>query len=395
MSRLVLVNPNSRNPSPFASIEPPLWLGLIAGYYQEFYNVSVVDAEADNLTVEQTVLKVGELKPDLTIIVVMGTNPSASSTPKMVVTEELLKLIPSAKITGLHPIAVNHTKCINKIIDGTPNVPWDLFDLNKYKAHNWHCLDGSPRSPYGVIYTSLNCPFKCSYCNIHTLYGDRELKFRPMYDTLEDIGNMAIKGVKNLKIWDELFCLDAHRVETICDFIISSKYDFNIWAYARTDTVTPKMLSNMKRAGINWLAYGFESSTDKKSIEAQEAIKMTKDAGINIMGNFMFGLPGETVDDMKRTLDMAIKNNFEYVNFYVALPYPGSEWYENLKDKPTDWSRFSQFSPNIYANPEVVKFRDEAFKTYFNRPEYLTMIRKEFGIKAENHIKELVKWQIR
>ena len=215
-------------------------------------------------------------------------------------------------------------------------------------------------------------------------------------------------GRRNIKIWDELFCLNADRVKEICEHLRIIKeldgFAFNIWAYARVDTVTEKMLQKMKQAGFNWLAYGFESAktdvrqrANKKfsAPQAKRAIDMTRDAGINIIANFMFGLPGETEDSMKATLDMAMRENFEYVNFNVALPYPGSEWYESLPVKPTDWSSFSQFSPNICADPKVVRFRDEAFQTYFSRPEYLSMINRKFGEKAETHIKEMFQWKIR
>ena len=173
-------------------------------------------------------------------------------------------------------------------------------------------------------------------------------------------------------------------------------YDLNIWAYARLDTVTTKMLKAMKAAGINWLAYGFESVRDPKFVSrTKDVIKMTRDAGINIIANFMFGLPGDTEDHWKAGLDFAMQENFEYVNFYVALPYPGSQWYNDLKDKPTDWSRFSQFAPNMYGDSKVIKFKDDAFQMYFQRPEYLSMIRAKFGEKAEAHIKEMVAWKIR
>ncbi len=403
MTDLVLVNPNNRVPSPYAAIEPPLWLGLIAGDRLYTSKVAIVDAEAEGLTIEETVTRVKELNPKEILIVVMGNNPSVSSTPKMPLAEELLKYL-DAKVTGLHPMAVKHPK-----LDLYPvtlsSIPWRLLPMDKYRAHNWHCLDDlDKRSPYGVLYTSLNCPFSCSYCNIHTLYGDRKVRFRPLADIIQELALLVCDyKIRNIKIWDELFCLDTKRVNEICDFIISQGYDLNIWAYARVDTITSRMLSKMKRAGFNWLAYGFESvdavrKLSNKNIDdavVKWAIDMTRDAGINIMGNFLFGLPGDTLDSMKATLDMAVRENFEYVNFNVALPYPGSVWYDSLKDKPTDWSSFNQFSPNICADSEVVKFRDEAFTTYFSRPEYLSMIKSKFGGKAEDHIKEMLKWRIR
>jgi anaerobic magnesium-protoporphyrin IX monomethyl ester cyclase len=394
---LVLINPNNRTPAPFAAIEPPLWAGLIAGYrIAQGDTVAIVDAEAEGLTVEQTAKRVNDLHPTETIIVVMGANPSVSSTPKMPVTEKLLKCLPGAKVTGLHPLAVNYPNTIKHSFEGSPSIPWALLPMGRYRAHNWHCLaDISHRTPYAVTYTSLNCPFACHYCNVHTLYGNRKIQFRPLSDIAADFSTFARMGIKNIKIWDELFCLLPERVETICDSLIAEDYDFNIWAYARVDTVTTTVLKKMKKAGISWLCYGIESTNDKKSTRAPEAIKMTRAAGINIMGNFLFGLPGDTLDGMKRNLEYAMKENFEYVNFYVALPYPGSAWYDSLAVKFTDWITFGQFTPNICADPEVVKFRDYAFKTYFSRSEYLSMIKSKFGHEAENHIKEMIKWNIR
>ena len=132
---------------------------------------------------------------------------------------------------------------------------------------------------------------------------------------------MVSRGIKNLKFCDELFALNETHVTEICDGI--KDFNLNIWAYARADTITPELLKKMKRAGFNWLAYGFEG-TDKGN--PLRAVKMTRDAVINVMGNFMFGLPDESMEDMKRTEDLSNELMCEYINFYVALPYPGSEW---------------------------------------------------------------------
>ena len=406
MGKTAIINPNARTPAPFAAIEPPLYAQLIAGYLEsKGERCIIIDAEAEDESIERTIKFVDELCfCDEIIIVVMGNNPSVSSTPKMVAAEEYLKHWPHAKLAGLHPVAVNHPNAMARPFEGCPKLGGWLNPAF-YRAHNWHCLDDlTRRSPYAVLYTSLNCPFACSYCNIHALYGDRKLRYRPLEDIKADLHKFVYWKIRNLKMWDELFCMDESRVLEICDYIIAQGFNFNIWAYARVDTVTQKMLSRMKRAGINWLAYGFESARDGvrqqsgKKFEdsrAKKAIDMTRDAGINIIANFMFGLPGETEDSMMASLDMAIRENFEYVNFSVALPYPGSPWYDSLPVKPTDWSSLSQFSPNICADPAAVKFRDEAFQTYFNRPEYLSMIRAKFGEKAETHIKEMVAWKIR
>ena len=396
MIDLVLVNPNGRVPTLFAAVEPPLWLGLIASYHLGQGNsVAIVDAEAEGLTIAETVQRVKALSPRETIIVVMGNNPSVSSTPKMPVAQELLKELP-ARLVGLHPNALNCPGTIRHPFEGFPSVPWQLLPLEKYRAHNWHCLGNlDQRGNYASLYTSLNCPYSCSYCNIHALYGDRQVRLRPLGDIKAELLQLSSLGIRNIKLWDELFTLDETRVIEICDFLSQWGFKFNIWAYARVDSVSEKMLAKMKQAGVNWLAYGFESAQEGKSKNARRAVDMTRAAGISIIANFMFGLPGETQDSMKASLEMAVRENFEYVNFTVALPYPGSPWYDSLKVKPTDWASFSQFSPNICAVPAVVEFRDRAFQTYFGRPEYLSMIREKFGAKAEAHIKEMLKWKPR
>ena len=118
-------------------------------------------------------------------------------------------------------------------------------------------------------------------------------------------------GVRNIKFADEMFVLNVRHVLGICDLIIERGYDLNIWAYARVDTVKDNMLDKLKRAGFNWLALGIEAADDKvltdvdkryKVDEVYETVRKIKDAGINIIGNFIFGLPEDTAETMQRTL---------------------------------------------------------------------------------------------
>ena len=198
--------------------------------------------------------------------------------------------------------------------------------------------------------------------------------------------------MRNIKFWDELFTLKEDRVISICDGL--KDYDLNIWAYARVDTVTKGMLKAMVKGGIKWLAYGFESVKDEKFISrTEDVIKMTRDEGISIIGNFMFGLPDTTGDDDRRSVEFAKKHLFEFINFYDAQPYPGSQWYKDEKAKvPSgvvdDWGEFSQYK-------NIGLFRQYAFKDYFTNPSYLSMIKNKFGSHAESQIKEMLNWKFR
>lgn len=395
----LVINPNNRiqgvNPD-LPAIEPPLWAGLIVSYH----NVDILDAEAADLTLEQTVKAIRNSGHEDIIIVVMGNNPSVSSTPKMPIAEALADRISDLNVsfTGLHPIAVGSKyPVIAKPFEGFPMMPWHKLPMHLYRAHNWHCLDGSPRSPYASIYTSLGCPFNCYYCNIHALYGGkREVQFRPILDIFKEVETLVgTYQVRNIKIWDELFALKEDRVIEICEGL--SDYDLNIWAYARLDTITEKMLKSMSRCGgIKWLAYGFESVADPKFVKrTEEVIEMTRDAGISIIANFMFGAPGTTQDDDKRSVEFAMKHLFEFVNFYDAKPYPGSQWYEDISKRPIQfpnvnpadyWANFSQYGT-------INDLRQKTFHDYFTNPDYLTMLRNKWGEQAVNQIRSMTEWQ--
>lgn len=377
----LVVNPNNRLQNPCSAIEPPLWAGLIASYL----HADILDAEALDLTLDATVNTIEFKNPDKVIIVVMGNNPSVSSTPKMPIAEAIAdRLHCKVELTGIHPIATGSKYPVIKTpFEGTPDMPFDRLPMDRYRAHNWQCLDGSPRSPYASVYTSLGCPFNCYYCNIHTLYPSRQVQFRPIEKIVKEIDHLVYKyGVRNIKFWDELFALDEKRVLAICKEL--EYYDLNIWAYARLDTITKTMLHAMKKAGIKWLAYGFESVNDNKFFaRTEDVIRMTKDAGINIMGNFLFGLPNDTPDSMMANLNFAKKHLFEYVCFYVAKPYPGSQWYKDAKPE-MNYNDFNQFGTNR------LPFRDWAFNDYFTNPVYLEMIEGKFGKQAVIQIGEML-----
>ena len=480
---ILLINPGARSQvygklgSSLSGIEPPIWCGLIAGFIREKgYSVKIIDAEADNLSPEDTAAKISEYNPRLAGIVVLGSNPSASSTPKMTAVGEVLTALkkdaPHIKtfLSGLHPSALpeqtlreekvdficqgegfytilqlleelkenegatdydisglwyikdnevisNPPAPLIEYLDELPFVAWDLLQMDIYRAHNWHCFDHiEQRDRYAVIYTSFGCPFNCTYCNIHAMYNDKPgIRYRSPEKVVEEI-DFLVKNynIKNLKILDELFVLNTNRVMHICDLIIQRDYKLNIWVYARVDTVNEFLLKKMKQAGINWVAFGFESASNQvrngvskkfNHDSVQKAIEMTRAVGINIIGNFIFGLPDDNLETMRETLDMAKKYNFEYVNFYTAMAYPGSKLYHEALQKgiklPEQWHGYSQYGEDTLPMPtkyisaaEVLRFRDSAFMEYFNNPKYLEMIRDKFGQNVVEHIKGMLNHKI-
>jgi len=345
MIDLILVNPGNPKKvygklrSNLAGIEPPYWCALIASFIREKgYSVKIIDADAENLSPEETVDEIIKNNPLLVNIVVMGTNPSASSTPKMTTVREILNILKGKNkdikviLSGLHPSSLpertlkeektdyvcqgegflttlNLLKCLKekkdieeeKIrglwykkkdeiinggyeeiimdIDSLPLPAWDLLPMDKYRAHNWHCFENiDERGNYAAIYTSFGCPFNCSYCNIKVLYGNKPgIRYKSPERVIEEIDQLVKNyNIKNLKIADELFVINKERVNKICDLIIERGYKLNIWAYARIDTVDEEILKKLKKAGFNWLCYGIESASEKVRKGVSKKIEQDK-----------------------------------------------------------------------------------------------------------------------
>ncbi len=292
-----------------------------------------------------------------------------------------------------------------------PPAAWDLLPMHLYRAHNWHCFDDiEHRSPYGAIYTSLGCPYNCVFCCINTPFGKPGIRYRTPQRVIEEIDLLVNEyGVRNLKIVDELFVLHEPHYMAIVDLLIERCYNLNIWAYARVDTVKSENLSRMKQAGINWLALGIESanpdvrdSTSKRMRvqDVKHVVRSIQDAGIHVIGNYIFGLPEETLTTMQETLDMALELNCEFANFYSAMAYPGSQLYDialqNGWQLPEKWHGYSQHSYEAIPLPtrhvraaEVLRFRDDAFHAYFSAPLYLSMLEQKFGKLVRDHVERI------
>jgi radical SAM superfamily enzyme YgiQ (UPF0313 family) len=135
---------------------------------------------------------------------------------------------------------------VSKLDSELPGIAWDLLPMPRYRAHNWHCLGGHERQPYAAVYTTLGCPYHCSFCCIQAPFKNGEVaelgekqapnsyRFWSVDHVLAQIDTLVTKyGVRNIKIADEMFVLNKRHVVGICDGLIARGYDLNIWAYTR------------------------------------------------------------------------------------------------------------------------------------------------------------------
>jgi len=295
-----------------------------------------------------------------------------------------------------------------------PGGAWDLLPMDKYRAHNWHCFEHiNERSPYVSIHTSLGCPYKCSFCCINAPFGKPSYRMWSPQAVGTEIEKLVTRyGVRNIKFVDEMFVLNRAHVLGVCNELIGRGLGdrVNIWAYARVDTVKDEFLEKLRAAGIRWLALGIESASkhvrdgvEKGRFGSEEILKTVRKvqaAGINVIGNYIFGLPDDTRESMHETLALALEANCEFANFYSAMAYPGSKLYTLAIEQgwklPDKWIGYSQHSYETFplrtdalTSAEVLKFRDEAFSRYFTNDSYLALVRRKFGEDVVSHIQSM------
>ncbi len=484
---LLLVNPGGHQRiyqnlgQNLVAKEPPIWAGLLATHARlRGHSVQILDANALDLTPEQVGAAVAALRPKLSVVVVYGHNPNASTfvmpgagdvcraiaaadpegkrlllgghvaaLPLRTLQEESVDCVCTGegpytiaellaaltadyarpelgKVRGLLwrdgavPVQNAAAPLVRDLAGEMPGMAWDLLDMKAYRAHNWHCFGRSSREPYAALYTTLGCPFQCTFCCIQAPFKSGEAaagfdpslnsyrKFDPHHVVAQITNLVDQHGIQNIKIADELFLLDKKHVGPICDGLQALGADLNLWAYARVDTCRDQeLLDRMRAAGVRWLALGIESASEHvraavdkgyRPAAIQQAVARVRQAGIGVMGNYIFGLPEDDHASMRLTLDFAKELNTEFANFFSAMAYPGSQLYRDAVQRgwplPAKWSGYSQHSKDCLPLPtnhlrgaEVLAFRDAAFHEYFARPEYQSMVERTYGpaARAEVH----------
>ncbi len=453
----------------FTAIDTPFWAALTAGYLRKNnITVDLLDANAENMGFEETINFAKELSPKF-IAIICYSQQANVCTPIMVAVGELCRMIkeklPEVKLvlTGWHPSALpkqtlNEEACdyvakgegfktLKDLVLGKPykeieglwwrdngiiasgppasnisnldkelsDVAWDLLPMDKYRAFSWMCLgDFSERTKFASLFTSLGCPYRCSFCAIHATYGEHKLRSWSPDWVIKQIDILVEKyGVKHINIHDEMYIFEKSHYRPIAEKIIERGYKLNINAFARVDVlskINEEDLQLLKKAGFNWFKVGIEtgneevrSNVSKNTYtidDVRNAVDKTHRNGIDLCANFMFGLPGDDFDSMQDTLNLAVELLPAFPSFFCTMAIPGSDLYDESLAKgiklPDTWLGYASQGYDFLPLPteyltaaEVLEFRDYAFTTYYDNPRFLSMIEDKFGKEAKEHLKSM------
>lgn len=481
----------------YSAVEPPTWSLLLAESCRaQGFGVAILDCDAEKLTLEQAVRRIGEAAPRLIVMVVYGQNPN-SGTTSMIGTLALARAIKAdgghapVCCVGSHvsalPMEVLGHDCIDLVLlnEGVyalhhllasnlgsdlatikgighkrrgpaghplptlnppqgivpqermdidlPGYAWDLLPYRKkpldlYRAHFWHAgFDHGQRTPFAAIYTSLGCSFGCDFCMINIVNRSnnaegidashsRGMRYWSPAWVAREMRKLAELGVRTLRISDEMFFLNRKYYAPVLQQAIDHGFDFNLWTYARVDTVREDQLALFKRAGVNWLALGVEAGNQSvrqevskgsfRDVNIRDICQTVRNADINVISNFIFGFPDDTLETMQETLDLALELNTEMANMYPCQALPGSPMYHQARRNgwalPDSYEGYAFLSYECQPLPtkhlssaEVLAFRDRAWHTYFTNPAYLDLVERRFGGDERRNVEQMATIQLK
>ncbi|MFH1623699.1 MAG: radical SAM protein [Pseudomonadota bacterium] len=242
-----------------------------------------------------------------------------------------------------------------------------------------------------TMMTSRGCPFSCIYC--HRPHMGKKYRTRSGINVVDEMEECVKMGIREFMIFDDIFTLQRDRVFEVCEEIIRRRLDISWDIRSRVNTVDYEMLKQLKKAGCKRISYGVEAGTEKvlKALkkgttveQSEKAIKMTRELGITTLADFMLGSPEEDREDIKKTIDFALKLKPDFAQFTITTPYPATELYrqglESGVIKEDYWKKFAENPDENFETPvweeilpkeELMGLLNTAYGSFYLRPGYI------------------------
>lgn len=423
--KVVLINPpqNTRYP------QPPMGLALLGAILKrDGYEVTILDVNAYNVSLEyaeklavnssvlytdgvvgitamtptiNSALRIAEsikhFNPDFQIILggvhatllpqeTLDKSPEINMVVKGEGDNAIIEILKSGIRGDIQTIYENHSSVD---MDSLPYLAYYMLPWTEYKPHPPH----GRALPWLPMITSRGCSFSCGYCS-KAVFGN---KFRAQSPkrVVDEIANMQTwYKVKEIAFYDDVFTLDKKRAYSIAEEILRRGLKLCWTCETRADLVDKELLEIMKKAGCYSISYGIESASQDvldiigKGIaveQSEEAVRLTREAGIQTVGYFMIGSPNETPETIRQTIDFAKKLKLDYAQFAIATPFPNTKLYEYYKNDHGDldmlWDSFiyagignkisPMFDSMALSRGDIKYWVDKAYKEFYMRPSYI------------------------
>jgi anaerobic magnesium-protoporphyrin IX monomethyl ester cyclase len=246
-------------------------------------------------------------------------------------------------------------------------------DLDSFAPPDWDAAlsaDDWPAVRNGGrldLMTSRGCPFRCQYCASASMWG-RRVRYHSIDRVMSDIDELERQsGKRRVYFYDDSFTINRNRVETFCDTLTRQRRPTDWTCLTRADLMDVSMARHLKEAGCRFVTFGVESASPRileaiqKGIvieQTNQAMAACRAAGLTYGAFYMIGLPDETEDDVRLTVEHMRRSGASIVAMSVFTPYPGSPLFDRIVDmglleNPPDWSRYGRHGGANHFAPQI------------------------------------------
>ncbi len=315
--------------------------------------------------------------PAKLVLPILPTTQTVPETPKP--SNEQLASIKGLGWRQSGNIVVNWDRPFFRSLDDLPIPLHHLLPLDSYRMP-------IIKGPYTFIVTSRGCPAGCKYCIKHVSY-QYSVRLRSPEKLLKEIQLLFDQGVHHIHMYSDLFTVNRDQVIELCRLLIEKGPKITWTCNSRVDYVDEEMLTLMGQAGCNLISWGIESGSEmilKKAHkgyrmeQAYNALRWAKKAGIKNWGYFIVGLPGETVETIKETMEFSKKLPLDIALFHVAAPYPGTPFFFEVVENgwfrsDVNWEEVDMDQGTVLDYPDLkaedlLYWQKRAFREWAFRP---------------------------
>ncbi len=254
-------------------------------------------------------------------------------------------------------ILINPPRPYIKDLNNLPLPAYDIFPMERYPLHR--------------MVTSRGCPYSCSWCNSSSIWS-KSYRSRDPENIVNEIEFLLKNYGKKIFVFgDNSFNIDLKRVEKFCDLLISKNLKI-LWSISlRADIMTQELAYKMKEAGCYNVAIGVESANNEilacinKSTTIEkitDGTKMMKNAGIEVMSQYVIGSPYETLETVKQSIEYAKNSCSDFTNFYTVLPFKGTPQWDYVLEHGTFYTKeihdFHTINPRIVFETPEFPYKD-------------------------------------
>jgi anaerobic magnesium-protoporphyrin IX monomethyl ester cyclase len=271
-------------------------------------------------------------------------------------------------------------------------LPFPLHQLLPLNEYRMPLIKG----PFTFMLTSRGCTAGCKYCIKHVSYQWSARLLTPER-IVKEMWVLHDLGIHNIHMYADLFTLNREQVMGICELIIKEGLKVKWTCNSRVDYVDEEMLKLMGKAGCWMISWGIESGNEailKRAAKgadpkkARRALTWAKQAGIKNWGYFIVGLPGETVETIRETIDFAKELPLDLALFHIAAPYPGTPFFFEVIEngwfrEGTRWEEIDMDKGTVLQYPnlsaaDLMYWQKRAWREWALRPgpawTYLKML---------------------